>query len=70
MENSPPGIHIMPSGAGLGGFEGLAIVGAKDAVSFAADATGSTAYALRTSASIATAVNRRSLVSFMAVVSF
>jgi hypothetical protein len=40
MENSPPGIHTMPSGAGLGGFEELAIVGAKDEVSFAAGRSG------------------------------
>jgi len=32
MENSPPGIHTMPSGAGLDGFEELATVGAKDEV--------------------------------------
>jgi len=64
MENSPPGIHTMPSGAGLGGFEELATVEAKDEVSFATDETRSTAYALRANASVATAVNGRSLLSF------
>jgi len=65
MENSPPGIHTIPSGTGLGGFEELAIVGAKDEVSFGADATGSTACALSASVSASTAVNGSSLVSFM-----
>jgi hypothetical protein len=65
MENSPPGIHTMPSGAGLDGFEELATVGAKDEVSFAAEEAGSTAYALKASASTAAAVNGRSLVSFI-----
>jgi hypothetical protein len=60
----------MPSSAAPGGFEELAIVGAKDEVAFAADATGSTACALRASASVATAVNGKRLVSLIEVVSF
>ena len=57
-------------GAGPGGLEGLGIVGAKDELSFTADATGSAPLAFRASAIVATAaVNERSL-SFILVVSF
>jgi hypothetical protein len=54
----------MPSGTVPDGFEELAIVGAKDGVWFAADATGSAACTLKASTSIANVANVMSFNGF------